>query len=363
MTIDTKSPVPHYAPAAPTQENLTYADLGIVDLAKASTAEGLAELATTARDALHNIGFFYIINHGLSRPETERMFDIADVPFSQVPDQEKSEYRAKIIEAGSYQGYKPRQFWHINGGVKDQIETYNINRNVAKKQHPEALRPYLPEIGDFARHNHGILHTILRLLAIGLELPEDTFVNQHKWESASETYVRFMKYYPRTAEDEEKAQQVWLKGHTDIGSITILWSQPVSALQILSPDGQWKWLRHVDNALVVNAGDCMEFLSGGFYKATIHRVIQPPVDQRGHTRLGIIYFGSPDENVKLLPASESSVLERVGICRRFEDKDAPTVGSYRTGRTASYGTVTLKQSEEKDIEVEVVSGVVVKHYN
>ena len=43
--------------------------------------------------------------------QTERIFDIADVPFSQVSDQEKREYEGKIIETGSYQGYKPRQFW------------------------------------------------------------------------------------------------------------------------------------------------------------------------------------------------------------------------------------------------------------
>ena len=36
----------------------------------------------------------------------------------------------------------------------------------------------------------------------------------------------------------------------DFGTITILWSQPVTALQILSPDGKWRWIRHMDNALV-----------------------------------------------------------------------------------------------------------------
>lgn len=36
----------------------------------------------------------------------------------------------------------------------------------------------------------------------------------------------------------------------DFGTMTILYSQPVSALQILSRDGQWKWVKHVDNALV-----------------------------------------------------------------------------------------------------------------
>jgi isopenicillin N synthase-like dioxygenase len=38
--------------------------------------------------------------------------------------------------------------------------------------------------------------------------------------------------------------------HADIGSITILWSQPIGGLQILAPDGKWKWVRHIDNGLV-----------------------------------------------------------------------------------------------------------------
>lgn len=75
--------------------------------------------------------------------------------------------------------------------------------------------------------------------------------------------------YPRSEEEEQKTGQVWLKGHTgasaffphleddvlmfnglDFGSITILYSQPVAALQILSPDGKWRWIRHIPNALV-----------------------------------------------------------------------------------------------------------------
>lgn len=46
-----------------------YADLAVLDLAKASTPEGTAELAATARDALRHIGFFYVVNHGKPEPE------------------------------------------------------------------------------------------------------------------------------------------------------------------------------------------------------------------------------------------------------------------------------------------------------
>lgn len=168
---------------------------------------------------------------------------------------------------------------------------------------------------------------------------------------------------------------------TDFGSISILWSQPISALQILCSDDKWRWVKHIDNALVsaatfqqlisiltfrtlqvVNAGDAMEFLSGGFYKATIHRVIQPPVDQRGLDRLGAFYFGFPDDDVKLVPFSESPVLQREGIRRRFEDADAPTMEMWRKSRATSYGYVELKKRDDR-IEEEIVNGIVVNHYN
>ena len=169
--------------------------------------------------------------------------------------------------------------------------------------------------------------------------------------------------YPRTEEEESKTNNVWLKGHTDFGTLTILWSQPVSALQILSPDGQtWRWVRHIPNALVVNAGDALEFLSGGFYKATVHRVVQPPADQRGLTRVGAFYFGMCDDEVRLVPPQGSAALERAGTVRRFEDRDAPTMEEWRKARTSAYGQSELTKKDAV-VEEELINGVVVKHYN
>lgn len=355
---------PRYVPASPTNADLDYADLPIIDLSKYATPEGHAELAIQARDAMTTYGFFYVINHGYEPAQTQRIFDIADVPFAQVSPEEKQCYAGTMKESGSYQGYKLRQYWHIDGGVRDQLEHYNINRDVTKREHPEPLRPFLPEVAAFAKHNHfKVLHRLLRLLALGMELPEETFVNCHGFTTIGESYVRFMKYYPRSEEDESKSKNVWLKGHTDFGTLTILYSQPVAALQILTPAGTWKWVRHIDNALVINAGDALEFLSGGFYRATIHRVVQPPEDQQNHTRLGVFYFATSDDETKLVPFADSPVLKRFGITRRFEDKDAPTMEMWRKGRTSAYGQTDLKPSAEKGVEEEVINGVVVKHYN
>ena len=146
----------------------------------------------------------------------------------------------------------------------------------------------------------------------------------------------------------------------------------------MSPDGKWRWVKHKDNALVrpftvplsyaythrqvVNVGDSLEMLSGGFYKGTIHRVVQPPADQRGYERLGTFYFAMTDDSVPLVPLAESPVLQRVGVKRRCADEDAPTMEEWRKARTRAYGRTTLKMKDDGN-EEEVLSGVVVKHYN
>lgn len=106
----------------------------------------------------------------------------------------------------------------------------------------------------------------------------------------------------------------------------------------------------------------MEMLSGGFYKGTIHRVVQPPADQRGHTRLGVFYFTIPSDDVKLVPLAESPVLQRVGITRKCADEDAPTAREWRVARTKAYGLSELKRKNDV-VEEQVLNGVVLKHYN
>ncbi|KAG6816818.1 hypothetical protein H0H87_002661 [Tephrocybe sp. NHM501043] len=307
--------------------------------------------------------------------------NIANLTFDNVTEDEKSRYTGDSLTV--YEGYKPQQTWLIDGGVQDRIEHYNINRHLHRRPHPIPLRPFLPLIEIFARHNHfNILLPILsRLLALGLELPEDALVEKHNYDSPGHTSgtdsptrakkmhadislkVRFMKYFTRSEEEERNSKNVWLKGHTDIGSVTILWSQPIGGLQILSLDGKWRWVRHIENALVVNAGDVLEFLCGKYYPATRHRVAQPPADQRNVPRLGVFYFSMPDDEVKLVPFEDSPVLQKVGIIRLCDPEVAPTMKEWRQARTASYGKVALKPSGEKNVEEEVVNGVVVKHYN
>ena len=106
----------------------------------------------------------------------------------------------------------------------------------------------------------------------------------------------------------------------------------------------------------------MEMFSGGYYKATIHRVVQPPVDQRGYTRLGLFYFAYANADVRLVPSKESPVLQRIGIMRRCEDKDAPTTAEFSAMRSILYGNSETVR-KDNGVEEQVVKGVVIKHYN
>ena len=43
--------------------------------------------------------------------QTDRMFDIGNVPLAQVSDEEKIKFDGKMQQTGSYQGYKPKSYW------------------------------------------------------------------------------------------------------------------------------------------------------------------------------------------------------------------------------------------------------------
>jgi len=114
---------------------------------------------------------------------------------------------------------------------------------------------------------------------------------------------------------------------------------------------------------VVNTGDAIDFLTGGYYKGSIHRVVQPPKDQRNCTRLGVFYFAMPNDDVRLIPMSESPVLQKDRFQRRHEDVEASTMEQWRRARARAYGHSELKNGKEKGVEEEIINGVVVKHYN
>lgn len=116
---------------------------------------------------------------------------------------------------------------------------------------------------------------------------------------------------------------------------------------------------------MVNAGDWLEIYSAGYYKATIHRVVQLPPDQHQYNRLGLFYFAIPNDEVRLSPNLNSPLLRRTAITEFYKGeqfKPGPLLEEFRKGRVSAYGKVTLKKGTEEGTEENVVAGIVVKHY-
>ncbi|THU80583.1 Clavaminate synthase-like protein [Dendrothele bispora CBS 962.96] len=311
-----------------TKENLDWADLVTVDLSLYHTPEGKKQLADTLIQALREKGFFYVKNFNISQERVDRQFALGK-EFYELPLEEKSKYTPEGLDQGKFNGYVPagRRIINKELGIKDQVEIYNIPKfnGDFPHNHPDLISQNLEEIEEFARSLHTeVLDPLHVLLAIALELPEDYFLKLHQYDVKSEDHLRYMKYSKYSLEQNKQLDN-WGGGHTDLGSFTLLFRQPVAALQIrYHSTNEWKWVKPQDATLTVNSCDALQFLTGGYVKSTVHRVTVPPVDQQHVDRLGLLYFSRPNNNVRLTTAKESPVLQREGYTQNnFEASGNP----------------------------------------
>ncbi|KAH8924696.1 flavonol synthase [Atractiella rhizophila] len=312
-----------------TKENLDWADLPTIDLALFATEEGKQELTKILTEAFTKYGFFYVKNFGISQERVDRQFSIGN-QFYELPLEEKLKYKPDHSQ-GHYNGYSPAGRHEIVPGLFSRTEVYNIPKFTPhfQQDHPELIKTVLPEIESFARdlHTH-VLDPLHILFARALELPEDYFTKIHRYEEKSEDHLRYMKYSKFTPEENARIKDGWARGHTDLGTITLLFRQPVAALQIKQPfDDQWKWVKPQDGTLTVNTCDALSFLTGGYVKSTIHKVNVPPKDQQHVDRLGLLYFARPENTVVLRAIKESPVLQRLGLTENELEKAAKETGA------------------------------------
>jgi hypothetical protein len=85
--------------------SVDWADLVTLDLSKFDQPGGKEALAKQLFNAIQSIGFFYVVNFGLTQEEVNRQFALGKAVF-ELPTDEKLKYRADL-ENGGYNGYKP----------------------------------------------------------------------------------------------------------------------------------------------------------------------------------------------------------------------------------------------------------------
>jgi len=215
-----------------------WADLVTLDLSKFSTPDGRRALADQLKTAMHSVGFFYITNFGLTQEQVDRQFAIGKEIF-ELPVEEKLKYRADL-EHGDYNGYRPRGSIELFPGLRDNVEMYNVFKFIPEleRSQPKVVQEHRAEIERFQRHiAQDVVQKLLVLIAIVLEMPEDTLIEGHKYDDVSECHLyvdlplqsilemqvlkvlfrRYIIYRARTAEENAKYENLYSRGHTDFG--------------------------------------------------------------------------------------------------------------------------------------------------
>ncbi|KAK6081905.1 2OG-Fe(II) oxygenase superfamily protein [Seiridium cupressi] len=343
-----------------TTANLPWSELVTLDLSDYDREGGKERLAKQLEHAVHHVGFFYVKNFGLSQELVDQQFTLAK-NFFELPVSEKEPFEIKYAQA-DYNGWR-RPGRSIQVKAKDNIEMYNFAKFTkdfeGKYNHPDLIKAHLSEIEHFHRSLHSnVVLPLLRLFAIVLQLPdEDYLVRQHTYEKKSEDHFRYMLYHPRSDEEWTDSKNGTTGGHTDLGTVTLLFRQPVAGLQVLGEDGDWTWVKAEPGTITVNLADTISHLTGGWLKSSVHRVVAPPEDQRQYKRTGLLYFARPHNETVLEPITDSPVLEKAGVKPRF-DKLVTMEEWVRAKQTLQLNPEIARKrwAEKGDGTVEVLAG-------
>ncbi|THY32913.1 Clavaminate synthase-like protein [Aureobasidium pullulans] len=240
--------------------------------------------------------------------DAEDLFKVGQGVFD-LPIEEKVKYDLK--DQGSYFGYKGYGEGVIDAqGTKDRNEFYNVSKDDILEisdplPAPEILSPHRELLGSFIQNSHALVNLLLDLLNSRLGLPHDKLPSLHRLDSKSGDQVRWVHAPPQPMDDQRTA----LGQHTDFGSVTILFNR-LGGLQVLPPNSdEWSYVKPLRGHAVINLGDAMVKFTAGVLRSNTHRVVNPPGDQAGYTRMSLVYFARPADDVILKVLNGSALID------------------------------------------------------
>ena len=271
--------------------------LPIIDF---SLLDGSPEQAERFRDELrtvtHEVGFFYLVGHGVEQQLIDELLDAAR-KFFELAEAEK--LAIENVKSAQFRGYT-RVGGELTNGDVDWREQIDIGVERAAIDKAEGTADYwrlegpnlwptsLPELkATVERWQERLNEISLRLLqqwALALGSPEGVFD-----EAFSEHPFSLLKIvrYPGESNPEPKQG---VGAHRDGGVLTLLLVEPGKGGLQVEHDGEWIDAPPTPGAFIVNIGEMLELATGGYLKATLHRVISPLV---GTDRISIPFFFNP----------------------------------------------------------------------
>ncbi|WP_138993926.1 isopenicillin N synthase family oxygenase [Larkinella sp. C7] len=316
--------------------DILYDQIPSLDLAdfKSGDPERKAQFVRDLGAAFNNIGFVSIRNHGLTDELTDNLYSSVKDFFS-ADEETKKKY--EFPELHGQRGYVGKNKETAKGfKVADLKEFYHVGQPEPINGMPENVFP--DEFPDF-RKNTVITYqtlenagrTLLRAIALYLELPEDYFEDKV---DHGDSILRAIHYFPLNP-DLVQEGAVRAAAHGDINLITLLMGASAEGLEVLRRDGKWIPITALPDQVIVNVGDMLDRLTNHKLKSTIHRVVNPPREKMNSPRYSIPFFMHPRGDMDLTSLESCISTENPKI---YEDM---TAGAFLDERLRELG---LKKS-------------------
>ncbi|WP_225808949.1 isopenicillin N synthase family dioxygenase [Streptomyces spinosus] len=283
----------------------SYDQLPIIDLSAADgDPQARALLHAQLHSAAHDVGFFQLVGHGVTRAETDALLTAMRAFFA-LPEAD----RLALDNVGSphFRGYT-RTGDERTGGARDWRDQLDIGAERPARvpgpgeppywwlqgpnQWPDALPGLRTAALAWIDKLSGVAHRLLRELLTAIGAPAgfyDPVFGDH-----AHPHLKLVRY-PGSA-DDGTGQGVG--AHKDYGFLTLLLQDAVGGLQVQREDGRFHDVPPIEGAFVVNLGELLEVATNGYLLATNHRVVSPP----GATeRFSVPFFYNPRLDARIEP--------------------------------------------------------------
>jgi isopenicillin N synthase-like dioxygenase len=267
----------------------------------------LAELSADRRSKAsrltticHEVGFFYLVDHGIEQEFFERYFALM-ASFFALPEAAKATIDKR--QSPHFRGWERvgAELTNNRPDYREQLDVSTENPVYGLNVDPPFLRldgpnQWLPDeilpgfrsiVNEFFERLGMVANQLMAAMSLGLGLDE-----HHLQDLFGERPLSFAKLisYPPTP-----AGEAGVNAHHDAGFLTLLAQHGVGGLQAQNPAGEWIDVTPRPGALVVNLGEMLQAITGNYFVATTHRVIARDA------RLSSGYFHGPDLRTRLDP--------------------------------------------------------------
>ena len=268
--------------------------LPLLDLSQLDgTPEQRGDFLDALRSAARQIGFFYLTGHGID-PALPAQVQQQARAFFALPEADK--LAVGMLNSAHFRGYN-RAASEITRGQPDLREQFDVGAErepLSEAEHPAAWARLqgpnqwpvaLPELKPLVlAWQQAMTHMSLRLLrafAQALSLPEHAF--DALYGDQPNEHIKLIRYPGRHAQQSRQG----VGAHKDSGFLSFLLQDEQAGLQVEVEEGRWIDASPRPATLVVNIGELLELASNGYLRATVHRVVSPPL---GSERLSLAFF-------------------------------------------------------------------------